>query len=84
MDETVERHVKGSRQGSKSQRLYIFSHMWKLDLKVKCTHKYTCDHMYVVYIIYMYIYNERENKIVLVGLSKGTMGCRRGKENVRE
>jgi hypothetical protein len=30
------------------------------------------------------MYSERENNIVLVGLSEGTVGGRRGKENVRE
>jgi hypothetical protein len=34
--------------------------------------------------IYMHIYSERENKTALVGLSEGTMGGRREKENVRE
>jgi hypothetical protein len=33
---------------------------------------------------YMHKYSERENKIILVGLSEGTMGDGRGKENVRE
>jgi hypothetical protein len=32
----------------------------------------------------MHKYSERENKIVLVGLSEGTMGAERKKENVRE
>jgi hypothetical protein len=31
-----------------------------------------------------YIYNERENKIVLASLSEGTTGGRRGEENVRK
>jgi hypothetical protein len=32
---------------------------------------------------YIHIYSERQNKIVLVSLSEGTMGGRKGKENVR-
>jgi hypothetical protein len=32
----------------------------------------------------MYIYIETENKIILVGLSEGMIGGRKGKENVRE
>jgi hypothetical protein len=34
--------------------------------------------------IYIYIYSNRENKIVLVGLYEGAMGGGREKENVRE
>jgi hypothetical protein len=34
--------------------------------------------------VYVYMYVQRENKIVLVGLSERTIGGRRGKENVRE
>jgi hypothetical protein len=43
MDGSREHHVKWSKLGSKSQRSYVFPHMWKLDLKVKCTHKYKYD-----------------------------------------
>jgi hypothetical protein len=64
--------------------------MWKLDLPVKCIYKYICDKYINAYIdiydhiyIHTYIYTERE-QIVLVGLSEGTMGSGRGKENVRE
>jgi hypothetical protein len=52
--------------------------MWTLDLELKCTHKYICDH------IYLSIFIVRKNKIVLVGLCEGTPGGGRGKENVRE
>jgi hypothetical protein len=75
VDETGDHHVKQSKLGSKGQRLHVFPHMWKLDLKDKCTHKYICD-------IY-YIYLERENKIVLVSLPGGTVEVGRGNENVR-
>jgi hypothetical protein len=34
--------------------------------------------------IYIYIYSERENKIVLISPSEGAMGGRREKENVKE
>jgi hypothetical protein len=30
----------------------------------------------------MYVYSEKENKIVLLGLSEGTMGDRKEKKNV--
>jgi hypothetical protein len=62
---------------------HMFSFMWKIDLKVKCIHKYindlthTCMHIYVcVYTnIDTYIHGERENMIVIMGLSsKGTRG----------
>jgi hypothetical protein len=33
---------------------------------------------------YTYIHIVRENRTILLGLSEGTMGSRRGKENVRE
>jgi hypothetical protein len=71
-------------QVQKSQRSPVFHYMWKLDLLVKCIYKYIYDHIYVYRDIHIHKYNERENKIVLVGLSKGTMGGRRGKEDVRE
>jgi hypothetical protein len=35
-------------------------------------------------IIYVSIYGERKNKIVLLSLSEGTTGGKRGKENIRE
>jgi hypothetical protein len=37
-----------------------------------------------IYYIHIYIYNERENKIVLVRLSEGNMEYGRHRENVRE
>jgi hypothetical protein len=52
-------------------------------------HIYVCMYIYIyiymcIYIyIYIYIQWERENKIVLVSLSEGTMGGGRGKENVK-
>jgi hypothetical protein len=46
--------------------------MWKLDLK--CIHKY----------IYDLIQREREREIVIEGLTEGTTGAGRGKENDSE
>jgi hypothetical protein len=40
--------------------------------------------MYISIYICIHLYNERENKIVLVDLSEGMMGGGGGKENVRE
>jgi hypothetical protein len=54
---------------------YLFSLMWKLDLYI-----YLDTYMY----IYTCIYSERENEILLVSLSEGTIGGKRGKENFRE
>jgi hypothetical protein len=34
--------------------------------------------------MYTHTYSERENEIILVSLSEGATGGRRGKENVRE
>jgi hypothetical protein len=36
IDGTVDHHVKQSKPGSKSQRLHVSPHMWKLDLQVRC------------------------------------------------
>jgi hypothetical protein len=53
--------------------------MWKLEVYVKCvyTHTHRNTHKYIVY-------SEREKKVVLMSLSEGTTGGRRGKENTRE
>jgi hypothetical protein len=40
MDGTGDHHVKQSKQGSEIQRLHVFSHMSKIDLKDKHIHKY--------------------------------------------
>jgi hypothetical protein len=53
-----------------------------------CIYRYIRDYIYV-YIhtsiaISISICGEREDKIVLVGLAEGTIGGKRGKENVRE
>jgi hypothetical protein len=45
---------------------------------------YLCIYTHVWSYIYIHIYNEKENKIVLVILSEGTMGGETGKEDVRE
>jgi hypothetical protein len=40
MNETGEHHVKQRKSGSKGQKSHVFPHMWKLDLKDTCVHKY--------------------------------------------
>jgi hypothetical protein len=62
MDRTREHHVKQSKPGSERQRLRVFFHMWKTDLKDKCIYKCKHDHIH----IYM------ENMCVIVGLFGGT------------
>jgi hypothetical protein len=74
MDGTGEHCVKLSEPSSQTQRWHINTYM--------------IIYTYILYIyIYIHthtrIYSERENKIVLLGLSEGTMGGGRRK-NVRE
>jgi hypothetical protein len=60
MDGTGEYHAKQSVPGSKSQRLYVFLHLWKLDLLVKCIYKHIYDHIYTYKYIQTYINIVRE------------------------
>jgi hypothetical protein len=83
MDGTAELHVKQRKPSSKNQRSHVFSHMWMLDLQGKCIYRRYMIATYI-YILYMYIYSERENKVILLCPSEGTMGSGKGKENVRE
>jgi hypothetical protein len=55
-------------QAQKSQRLHVFPYMWKLNLYI---HNHIC--------IYIHIYSERENKILLVSL-KGLWEAGEGKK----
>jgi hypothetical protein len=46
--------------------------LWRIDLKVKHIHKYKHDHIYI----------HVQSTFVIVALSKGTTGRRRGKERM--
>jgi hypothetical protein len=46
MNGTGDHHVNQSKPDSKKQRPHIFSHMWKIDLKDKYTHKCKHDHIH--------------------------------------
>jgi hypothetical protein len=69
-------------QAQKAQDHKLFPQMWKLDLQVICRYKYMYYHMYLSLNLSISIV--RENKTASVGLSEGTIGDRKGKENVRE
>jgi hypothetical protein len=45
MDGTRDHQIKQSKPGSERQRLRGFYHMWKIDPKDKCIHKYKHDHI---------------------------------------
>jgi hypothetical protein len=49
---------------------------------------YVCMYAYIRWVctiyIYIYIYRNRKNKMILVSLSDGVIGCKRNKENIRE
>jgi hypothetical protein len=40
MNATGDYNIYLSKPGSERQRLHIFSHLWKIDPKDKCIHKY--------------------------------------------
>jgi hypothetical protein len=50
MARTGDHHVKRSKPGSERQKLHISPHIWKLDQKDKCIHKYNV-------ILYIITYN---------------------------
>jgi hypothetical protein len=76
MDETRELPEKESKPGSKSKS-------WMLSL-ICGSYTYRLNGCIDVWYIFIHTYIERENKIILVSLSEGTIGDERGKENVRE
>jgi hypothetical protein len=56
MDGTGDHHVE------------VFPHMWRLDQKGKCMHKFICDlidmyiHTYMCVYIYIYIYERKRGR----------------------
>jgi hypothetical protein len=59
------------------QRLYVFPHMWKPELKDKCIHEYIYDltNIYTYMYVCIHIQRERasESMTETEGLSEGTM-----------
>jgi hypothetical protein len=51
-------HIKQNKPGSEEQRCYVFPHMWKLDLKYKCIHKYIYDLVHTYTQIHTHKYRE--------------------------
>jgi hypothetical protein len=43
-------------RAKENQRSHVFSHMWKLDLKVQCIYRNIYDHIYIYIYIYIYMY----------------------------
>jgi hypothetical protein len=66
MDATGDYHVNRSKLGSERQKSHVFSHMWKIDPKDKCIHKYKHDHLERE----SKKERERENMLSIVGLFK--------------
>jgi hypothetical protein len=65
MDETGGYHIKWSKPFSEGQRLTVFPHMLKLDLKDKCIHKCMCDLIYMEAIhtvLYIFTYRGRKKE----------------------
>jgi hypothetical protein len=62
------------------------SYAYKLNVYINTyiTILYIYMHMCIYTYTHTYTYNESDNKIVLVGLSEGTTGGWRGRQNVRE
>jgi hypothetical protein len=79
MNETEGYHVKQSKPTSERQRSHIFSHMWKMDPKDKCIHKYKHDQICIYVRMNIYAHTHMHNMFPLVGLFKGTWGRRERK-----
>jgi hypothetical protein len=54
MDGTGD-HIKQSKSGSERHGSHVFFHMWKLDLKDKCIHKYIISFIYI-YTYFKYVF----------------------------
>jgi hypothetical protein len=66
MNRIGDHNVKWSKPRREIQRSYVFSHMWKLELKDKGIYEYIHDHI----CIYLY----RETMFVIVGMFERTRG----------